>query len=169
MFRFLILAVTLFTFLQSKVELGKLDNGISYVIYSLDNKAEEVSVQLVLKKGSIDEKNEELGLAHVIEHLVFHGSKSYDGSCYLSPVGISKPNGYTTFDHTCFYLNAESNPENISKSLNFLRMYLNPLPNMVKSPAQIIKSTSSLEALLSNSFRYFLSSCKSTNVKNFIV
>ncbi len=143
MFRFLVLAVTFFTSLQSKVELGKLDNGISYVIYSLDSKSEEVSVQLVLKKGSIDEKNEELGLAHVIEHLVFHGSTSSDGSCYLSPVGISKPNGYTTFDHTCFYLNAESNPESISKSLNFLSELVSTPPlsnNVIRDEKKIVLS-----------------------------
>src|SRR5258708_25639933 len=65
-----------------------------------------VSLNLWGEAGSVDERPEERGMAHLIEHMIFKGTSK-------RPVGqISREvesaggylNAFTSFEHTCFYV-----------------------------------------------------------------
>ena len=63
--------------MDSKITYGKLDNGITY--YGKNNQLpkNKAYVELIIKTGSLHENNEQLGLAHLLEHMAFNGSKSF--------------------------------------------------------------------------------------------
>jgi zinc protease len=70
-----------------------------------------VSLQLRVKAGSIDEQDDEAGVAHVLEHMLFKGTTKYPSSEAVAGLVESaggEINAYTTFDHTNYYINAPS-------------------------------------------------------------
>ncbi len=93
-----------------KVLIGYLENGLIYYIRENSYLANTAAMQLVVKVGSMYEKDDEKGLAHFIEHLSFRGSEHFlDGELhrYLESVGCSfgaDHNAYTTFEYTCYQL-----------------------------------------------------------------
>ena len=87
-----------------------LSNGMEVYLHST-NFAPIVSLQVLVKVGSIDETEQEGGLSHVLEHMLFKGTKKFSG---LGEVATTVEaaggdiNAYTTFDHTNYYLSAPS-------------------------------------------------------------
>lgn len=62
------------------VRIGKLDNGLTYYIRHnnwYENRAEFYIAQ---KVGSIQENDDQRGLAHFLEHMAFNGSKHFKGN-----------------------------------------------------------------------------------------
>ena len=51
---------------------GKLENGITYYIRENKKPEKKVELRLVIKVGSIVEDNDQLGLAHMAEHMDFN-------------------------------------------------------------------------------------------------
>lgn len=79
-----------------------LDNGLPVVVHQDPNSAEAV-VALAYRVGSRDEDPQKTGLAHLLEHLMFCGSKHvphYDRA--LQRAG-GQSNAYTTPDLTVYY------------------------------------------------------------------
>ena len=56
------------------VRFGMLDNGMRYAILRNDTPEDTVALRLGFDIGWIDETEQELGLAHMIEHMAFNGS-----------------------------------------------------------------------------------------------
>ena len=90
------------------VRMGKLDNGLTYYIrYNNwpENRAEFYIAQRV---GSIQENDDQRGLAHFLEHMAFNGSKHFKGNELLrwcESVGIkfgTDLNAYTSIDQTVY-------------------------------------------------------------------
>ena len=85
-----------------------LDNGLEVCLCPTDF-ASIVSCQLVVKVGSIDEETSEGGMSHVLEHMLFKGTKNYpnpgDIASLVEKAG-GEMNAYTTFDHTNYYITA---------------------------------------------------------------
>ena len=90
------------------VRIGKLDNGLTYYIrYNNwpENRAEFYIAQRV---GSIQENDDQRGLAHFLEHMAFNGSKHFKGNELLrwcESVGIQfggDLNAYTSLDETVY-------------------------------------------------------------------
>jgi zinc protease len=115
----LILATLLFQFLpgycsstelalDSKIVTGQLPNGLTYYVRENGYKKDRAYLKLIVKVGSIYEKEEEKGIAHFIEHLVFRGTQHFtDGEAirYLESLGSwlgIDANASTTFDKTVF-------------------------------------------------------------------
>ncbi len=65
-----------------------------------------VSLNLWIEAGSIDEKPNERGMAHLIEHMIFKGTKSRGvGQISREVEGAGGYlNAFTSFEHTCFYV-----------------------------------------------------------------
>ncbi|MES2616015.1 MAG: pitrilysin family protein [Bdellovibrionota bacterium] len=87
-----------------------LSNGMEVYLHQTDF-APIVSLQVLVKAGSVDEEESEGGLAHVLEHMLFKGTKKFPelgqiASCVEFEGGDI--NAYTTFDHTNYYLTAPS-------------------------------------------------------------
>lgn len=76
------------------------------VLFLESHKSPVVSVQMWVKTGSADEKKNEEGISHFIEHLVFKGTRKYGVGEIASTVEGSggELNAYTSFDQTVFYV-----------------------------------------------------------------
>ncbi len=90
----------------SKVTKHDLNNGLRVVFEKVDF-FETISLGLWINTGSKDEDLNEHGFAHLIEHMLFKGTKSRDA------IDIAKEidriggylNAFTTREYTCFYVN----------------------------------------------------------------
>ena len=94
---------------------GRLDNGFRYALLPHQGVPGRVSLQLIVLAGSLDERTDELGMAHNIEHLCFAGSKNFKAEDMVSlfqRLGVeygSDVNAVTTFDTTTFRLDFREN------------------------------------------------------------
>lgn len=90
------------------VKIGKLENGMTY--YIRENKKPEgrVELRLAVKAGSMQENEDQLGLAHFTEHMAFNGIEGYPNNSMISElqkIGVSfgrEINAYTSFDETVY-------------------------------------------------------------------
>jgi zinc protease len=95
---------------DAKATFGKLDNGLRYVIYPNAEPPGRVSVRMHINAGSLSEQENQRGLAHFLEHMVFNGSKNYKASELIPKMqrlGISfgaHANAFTSFDQTVYML-----------------------------------------------------------------
>jgi insulysin len=94
-----------------------LDNGVkAYVIE--DPTASKARFTISINAGSLDDPKHQQGLAHLLEHMLFLGSKNYPGSDeVMSFIKKSKGNvnAYTMPEHTNYYF--EINPEYLNEAL----------------------------------------------------
>ena len=56
---------------------GTLENGLRYIIYPNSEPPKRVSLRLHISAGSLMEADDQRGIAHFLEHMVFNGSKTY--------------------------------------------------------------------------------------------
>src|SRR6187431_1469424 len=59
------------------VRIGKLSNGLTYYIKANQKPENRVELRLALKAGSMQEDDDQQGLAHFIEHMAFNGTKHF--------------------------------------------------------------------------------------------
>ncbi|MBI5768618.1 MAG: insulinase family protein [Verrucomicrobia bacterium] len=94
---------------------GRLDNGLRYALLPHAGVPGRVTLQLIVLAGSLDERPDELGIAHYIEHLCFAGSRNFKAEDMVSlfqRLGVeygSDINASTTFDATTFRLDFREN------------------------------------------------------------
>ncbi len=87
---------------------GVLGNGLRYVIKKNAEPAERVAMYLNIQSGSLHESNEQRGVAHFLEHLMFNGSSHFPpGSLidYFQESGMnfgSDTNAHTSYDETVY-------------------------------------------------------------------
>ena len=105
--------------LNKEIIYGKLDNNLTYYMKKNSNPKKKASISLILKAGSLMEDDDQLGIAHLIEHMVFNGTKSYPKNKideYLSSIGLqigSDYNASTGFETTSYRM--EIPTDDISK------------------------------------------------------
>ncbi len=105
-----------------------LENGLT-VILDADCSAPVISTQAWVETGSIHEgKFLGSGLSHLLEHMVFKGTKNYDGKAISDTVQAAggEWNAYTTFDRTVYYIDGPSESAEI---------FLKVLTEMVFKPS----------------------------------
>lgn len=89
---------------------GSLPNGMRYIIYPNAEPPKRVSLRMHIAAGSMMEADDQRGLAHFLEHMVFNGSKSYTAAELvprLQRLGITfgaHVNAYTAFHETVYML-----------------------------------------------------------------
>ncbi|MFW6252737.1 MAG: M16 family metallopeptidase [bacterium] len=92
------------------VTVGTLDNGLTYFIRENTEPENRAFLRLVVNAGSIQEDDDQLGLAHFLEHMAFNGTQSYSGNDiidFLERLGMQfgpDINAYTSFDETVYQL-----------------------------------------------------------------
>ena len=113
--------------LNKEITFGKLDNGLTYYIKKNSKPKGKASIHLILKAGSLVEDDDQLGLAHLIEHMVFNGTKKYPNKeidNYLSSIGLelgSDYNASTGFETTNYKLTIPTDDlTKIDKGINIL-------------------------------------------------
>lgn len=97
--------------LKPEVKTGKLANGLTYYILHNEMPKDRANFYIAQKVGSALENQEQLGLAHFLEHMAFNGTTHYPGKNmlnYLQAKGIrfgADINAYTSFDETVYNIN----------------------------------------------------------------
>src|SRR6202795_3096989 len=59
------------------IHTATLPNGLKYFVRRNDQPAKRISLRLAVKAGSLDEADDQQGLAHFIEHMAFNGSTHF--------------------------------------------------------------------------------------------
>ncbi len=102
---------------DSRVRIGKLDNGLTYYIRANKKPENRVQFRLVVNAGSILEDEDQRGLAHFTEHMAFNGTDYFPHNELISQLqtkGVEFGRGinaYTGFDQTVYYVEMPNDPE----------------------------------------------------------
>ena len=105
--------------LDPAIRTGTLPNGLTFFIRRNAQPEKRAALRLVVKAGSIDEADDQRGLAHLLEHMAFNGSahfKSGELVSYLESIGSRfgpDVNAYTSFDETVYMLEVPTDREGI--------------------------------------------------------
>ncbi|MDC8853471.1 M16 family metallopeptidase [Shewanella algae] len=106
---------------------GRLDNGFRYYLAPNDAPAKRVYLRLVVNAGSMHEDDDQRGVAHMVEHMAFNGSKHFKGNSVISALedaglkfGIDV-NAFTDFENTVYLLNLPDNrPQTLELALRII-------------------------------------------------
>jgi zinc protease len=97
--------------MDPRLRYGKLENGLTYYIRRNEMPRQRAEFYLVHNVGSMQEEENQRGLAHFLEHMAFNGSKHFPSSKgmqdYIERIGMSMGenlNAYTGFDETVYML-----------------------------------------------------------------
>lgn len=94
---------------DKNVKIGHLDNGLTYYIRHNSYPEHVASFYIAQKVGSINENDDQRGLAHLLEHLAFNGTDHFKGNSlqdYLQSIGVEygrNLNAYTSVEKTVYY------------------------------------------------------------------
>ena len=89
---------------QAEVFERTLANGLK-VIVKEDHRAPVVVQQIWYKAGSMDERTGKTGIAHVLEHLMFKGSRSVPAGEFSRRIAAAggRENAFTSYDYTAYF------------------------------------------------------------------
>ena len=97
--------------MDPKLRYGTLDNGMTYYIRHNQMPKERAEFYIVHNVGSMQEEDNQLGLAHFLEHMAFNGTKNFPSKKgiqeYTESIGMrfgENLNAYTGFDETVYML-----------------------------------------------------------------
>ncbi|MCR4921529.1 MAG: insulinase family protein [Bacteroidaceae bacterium] len=97
--------------LDPAVRQGKLSNGLTYYIRHNEWPEHRADFYIAQKVGSMQEEENQRGLAHFLEHMCFNGTTHFPGDAlkqYLERIGVKfgeNLNAYTSFDETVYNVN----------------------------------------------------------------
>ena len=97
--------------LDPAVKTGKLDNGLTYYIRHNEWPEKRCDFYIAQRVGSMQEEDDQCGLAHFLEHMCFNGTTHFPGDAlkqYLERIGVKfgeNLNAYTSFDETVYNIN----------------------------------------------------------------
>lgn len=95
---------------DSMLRYGVLENGMAYYIQQATQKKGVADFRLVQKTGSLVEEDNERGMAHFLEHMMFKGTKHFPGQSlldFLRRNGVAfgnDVNAFTKFENTIYML-----------------------------------------------------------------
>ncbi len=104
---------------DSAVTTGTLPNGLTYYIRKNGRPEKRVSMQLAVKAGSVDEENDQQGLAHFLEHMAFNGTKRFEPGELIAALESTGArlgphvNAYTSFDETVYMFQLPTDKEGL--------------------------------------------------------
>ena len=90
------------------IRMGKLDNGLTYYIRHNEWPEHRAEFFIAQRVGSIQENDDQRGLAHFLEHMCFNGTKHFKGNDLIrwcESIGVQfggDLNAYTSIDQTVY-------------------------------------------------------------------
>lgn len=108
--------------LDPEVRYGKLDNGLTYYIRHNEEPQQRANFYIAQKVGSVQEEENQRGLAHFLEHMCFNGTEHFEGNRivkYCESIGVKfgqNLNAYTSTDETVYNINDV--PTNIDSNID---------------------------------------------------
>ena len=136
-----VLLVWLFPMLGNAAELEKtvfektLSNGLK-VIVKEDHRAPVLVQQIWYHVGSMDESTGTTGIAHVLEHMMFKGTKSVPPGEFSRRIAAAggRENAFTSYDYTAYFQQLHKDKLELAMKLESDRMQ-----NLVLSEADFNK------------------------------
>ncbi|MDR3609850.1 MAG: insulinase family protein [Ignavibacteriaceae bacterium] len=129
--------------LDKNILTGKLDNGLTYYIRENKKPEDRAIFRLVVNAGSILENDDQQGLAHLVEHMAFNGSKHFqknDLINYIESIGMkfgADLNASTSFDETIYKLEVPTDSsEMVEKAFQIMEDWAH---NLLFEPIEIDK------------------------------
>jgi len=120
--------------IDKAITYGKLDNGFTYYIRENEKPKDKAYIKLVIKAGSVMEDENQLGLAHLLEHMAFNGSTNYPKNAldkFMSSIGLDLGSHYNaTTGHLKTVYEYEiptDDPINVATTINILADIANNL------------------------------------------
>lgn len=109
------------------IKILELNSGVKLILDNIDS-VKSVSIGIFCRTGSVNEKQDEYGISHFIEHMLFKGTKNrspYQIVQEMDSIG-AEINAFTSREKTCFY--AKVIDENLFQAADVLvDMIENPL------------------------------------------
>lgn len=109
---------------------GVLDNGLRYVVLPHAEPPGRVSLRLLVEAGRLEEADDQIGVAHFLEHLMFNGSAHFPPGELVKlfqRLGMgfgADTNAYTAYGETVYMFELpDSNEETLTQSFYGLRDY----------------------------------------------
>src|SRR5262245_47344406 len=128
---------------DAAISMGTLPNGLRYYVRANKKPEKRAELRLVVKAGSILEDDDQQGLAHLVEHMAFNGTKNFpkhDVVAFLESLGMrfgADVNAYTSFDETVYMLTVPTDkPAVLDRALLILEDWAH---NVTLDPAEIDK------------------------------
>jgi len=108
---------------QANITEFKLKNGLKIIVQE-DHRSPVVVSQVWYRAGSIDEVNGKTGVAHVLEHMMFKGTKDVKAGQFSRLIAAAggKENAFTSTDYTCYFQQLEKSHLPLSFKLEADRM-----------------------------------------------
>ncbi len=126
--------------IQLEVTRFQLPNGLTVILHE-DHSVPLISYHTWYRVGSKDEVAGATGAAHMLEHMMFKGSKKYSGQVYdktLHENGITN-NAFTTTDYTGFYENLPKAKLELMMDMEMDRMrFLTLDPKALESELKVV-------------------------------
>ena len=126
------------------VRIGKLDNGLTYYIRHNNYPEHVANFYIAQKVGSINENDDQRGLAHFLEHMAFNGSEHFKGNGiieYTRSLGVEfgrDLNAFTSLDQTVY--NIDNVPTTRKTAVDSCLLILKDWSNgLLLEPAEIDK------------------------------
>lgn len=111
-----------------KLVRGKLENGMDFMIYPQPTPKGQLNLWLQVHSGSLVEDDDQRGIAHLVEHMLFNGTKDYPSNQViekLEKIGLRfgrDVNAFTSYDQTTYYINMPSeNPDKLHFVMNIFK------------------------------------------------
>lgn len=122
-FLILLLVMPLTVFANPAIQEFKLDNGLKLIVQE-DHRSPVVVSQVWYRAGSLDEVNGKTGVAHVLEHMMFKGTKQVPAGQFSRQIAAAggKENAFTSTDYTCYFQQLEKSHLPLSFKLEADRM-----------------------------------------------
>ncbi|MBA5235755.1 insulinase family protein [Pectobacterium aroidearum] len=104
---------------------GTLANGFRYTLVPLEGQKSRVDIRLIVDVGSIDEKDNESGVAHMVEHMVFRASDAFPQgvSTELHKQGWGRGQSYnavTNYERTMYMMSPPKGNRDLGTTLQAL-------------------------------------------------
>lgn len=126
-----------------QITMGKFANGMRYYIRANKKPEKRAELRLVVKAGSILEDDDQQGLAHLVEHMAFDGTKHFPKKemiSFVESLGMRwgpDLNAYTSFDETVYMLTVPTDKlETMDRALLVLEDWAH---NVSFDPAELEK------------------------------
>ncbi|MGB3563087.1 MAG: pitrilysin family protein, partial [Thermoanaerobaculia bacterium] len=107
--------------IDPQIIVGRLDNGLAYLIRPNEKPENRADLWLAVNAGSMQEDDDQLGLSHFVEHMAFNGTTHFEKQeliDYLERIGMRfgpDINAYTSFDETVYMLRVPTDDEETMK------------------------------------------------------
>ena len=120
---------------QAEVFEKTLSNGLKVVVKE-DHRAPTVVQQIWYRAGSMDEKTGTTGVAHVLEHMMFKGTKSVPVGEFSRRIAAAggRENAFTSYDYTAYFQQLHKSKLPLAMQLEADRMH-----NLVLSEKEFSK------------------------------